>query len=193
MGKPADSAETARPKTLVKWLDRSAIVLSTLCAVHCAVTPLLLAVLPFAASEPAELLFRRGLIGLGLVGVGLGIVIHRNRSAVLPFGLAAALAFVLEGSWSPLTHTMMSLALSALLITAHALNTRACASECSSCEPAMWWTTRIDRLGERVGRNVWLLAFSGAILIHAMLFALARPAMAETAHAHDRAAAHPHD
>lgn len=135
------SATRAAVAGNLRWIDQLGIVLSALCAVHCAVTPLLLMVFPFASGEGAESVFRTGVLGLGIFGVGLGAVLHRNTRAFLPLGAAVVLAVVLEVSGVlGVAELLLSLGISVGLITAHVLNTRACANtpghHCIQSHPA---------------------------------------------------------
>jgi hypothetical protein len=113
-----------------RWLprlDRFAIVLSAICAVHCALTPLLLLGLPLIASHDFERGMRLVLAVLGLVAVGIGTTLHRSwRAAVL---LALGLIVFVGLEWSGV-HGPVELALSfiaaSLLVGAHVFNTLAC-------------------------------------------------------------------
>ncbi len=104
--------------------DRIAIALSGLCAVHCALTPVLLSVLPFLGSHAFEDKARLALGTLGIVAIGFGMWVHRSARA-LPFLLAALGLFV----WLTLSHPpyeeALSVLASALLIAAHWTNLRA--------------------------------------------------------------------
>jgi MerC mercury resistance protein len=75
----------------VSWTqlaDRVAIVLSGLCAVHCAATPLVLAVLPFLGTSAVENGIRITLASLGIVVIGMGAVLHRSVRS-LPYLVVA--------------------------------------------------------------------------------------------------------
>lgn len=165
------------------WVDACAAMLSGLCAVHCAVTPLLVGVLPAFAGDDVESGLRRVLLSMGLFGVGIGTWLHRDRRALVPLGGALLLAALLEvGAVVPAWEVFLSLALSALLITAHALNTRACSAQCHDCSPARFWTAQATTLRRTRGAP-GMLALSAAILVHATLFAVVvrvAPASAST-------------
>lgn len=111
----------------VEWLDRAAIVLSGLCAIHCVVTPLLIALTPLIASHEFEEWMRLLLASLGVVGVGLGTVLHRNWRAVpaLAVGLlilAGLQVSGVHGTWE----FAFSMLAAVALVSAHVLNTMAC-------------------------------------------------------------------
>lgn len=112
---------------LVKRLDRFAMVLSGLCAVHCVVTPVLLVLAPLAASHDFEEGMRALLGGLAIVGVGMGTALHRSWHAVPWLGLGLGLLSYLGvyGEHDRLEF-WVSLLASASLVTAHVLNSRAC-------------------------------------------------------------------
>jgi hypothetical protein len=157
----------------VRLVDLCGVALSSLCAVHCAVTPVLVTVLPAVAGEGTEAGLRRVLLTLGLVGVSLGTALHRDRRALVPLSGALMLALLLEvGAVVPSWEVFVSLAVSALLISAHALNTRACNTHCHSCAPARFWTAQVEGLGTSgMGRGI--LVGAVALLVHATLFAIA--------------------
>lgn len=157
----------------MRLVDGCGVFLSGLCALHCAVTPLLVGVLPAIAGEGTETNLRRVLIVLGLGGVAFGALFHRDRRAFVPLAGALMLAALLEvGAIVPAWEVFVSLALSGLLITAHALNTRACNAHCHGCSPARFWTARVEELGaSRMSSGV--LAMAAAILLHAVVLAVA--------------------
>lgn len=157
----------------LRWVDACAAVLSGLCAVHCAITPLLVGVLPAFASDDTEMGLRRALLAMGLFGVGMGTLLHRDRRALVPLGGALLLALLLEvGAVLPAWEVFLSLAISAFLVTAHALNTQACNARCTGCAPARFWAARAQSLGRgEVGPG--MLAVAAAILVHATVLAVA--------------------
>lgn len=156
----------------LRWVDACAAMLSGLCAVHCAVTPLLVGVLPAFAGADAESGLRRVLLSMGLVGVGLGSWLHRDRRALAPLGGAFLLAALLEvGAVVPAWEVFLSLAISAFFIAAHALNTRACNAQCHDCSPARFWAAQARTL--RTSHLApGMLAMAAAVLVHATIFAV---------------------
>lgn len=171
----SSSAASASPATAtsVRFVDLCGVALSALCAVHCAVTPVLVTVLPAVAGEGTEIGLRRVLLSLGLVGVGLGTALHRDRRALVPLAGALMLALLLEvGAVVPVWEVFVSLAVSALLIAAHALNTRACNTHCASCAPARFWTAQVESLGAS-GMGRAILTGAAALLVHATILAIA--------------------
>jgi MerC mercury resistance protein len=110
--------------SLIPGLDRLGIWLSAGCAVHCAVTPVLLLVAPVLGSALFENTLRLVLVSLGVGAVLWGIVSHRSLRA-LPWLLAAVALFV----WLVLHHetpheALLSVFASTLLIGAHWTNLR---------------------------------------------------------------------
>lgn len=169
----SSSPPTASAAASLRLVDACGVFLSGLCAVHCAVTPVLVTVLPAVAGEGTETGLRRGLMALGLVGVGLGTALHKDRRALVPLAGGLMLAALLElGAVVPAFEVFVSLAVSALLIAAHALNTRACNAHCHSCAPARYWTAQVEALGA-TGLGRGLLTAAVAILVHATLLAIA--------------------
>ncbi len=114
----------------IERIDRVAMLLSGLCAVHCVVTPILIAVAPLVASHEFEESMRGLLGGLAIVGVGLGTLLHRNARAIpfLIFGLGLLIYLQLYGAHDGRELTI-SLVASGLLVTAHVLNSLACRRE----------------------------------------------------------------
>jgi hypothetical protein len=118
-------------------LDRIGIVASTLCAIHCAGSALLVgasALVGFLRDERTEL----GFVGASLAVAGSsllpGFFRHRARAPLALFGPAAALlaaARLLE--WEGFVESALSLSGAAILVGAHVANLRACrrASRCS--------------------------------------------------------------
>jgi hypothetical protein len=173
------SISTGRNVASVRVLDACGAVLSGLCAVHCALMPLLITALPALASHGVETSLRRCLVLVGILGVGLGAWVHRSRGALWPLGGAIVLATLLElhvigMAWE----VFPSLALSALLITAHAKNSRACHEELECCPnehgAAPYWGDFIAQAprGSK-NANTAIVAFSAAVLVHAVVIAIA--------------------
>jgi hypothetical protein len=121
-----------------------------LCAVHCAVTPLVLVMLPFLGWQSLEWPFRLGAVSVGIVAVGAGAAFHKNRSVVRPLLIGIALiavasllhwAHVIAGGGltsmgAVVLEVAVSIAASASLIRAHWLNSKACSKVCHDCPPA---------------------------------------------------------
>lgn len=110
-----------------RWplLDGLGIALSVGCAIHCAALPLLVLTLP-AWDSSLEFL-PLVLVAVALLAVGRGIWNHRRYGALVPFA-AGALA-ILGAEWwheQEAVHLALSIVASALLITAHVMNLRAC-------------------------------------------------------------------
>lgn len=130
------SALTLSPSTL-RLLDIGGFWVSSACAVHCAVTPLVLVALPFVGWQSLELWLRGAAIGVGLIAIGGGALFHRTARAVpsLLVGIALiVVASLLHGSL--IAESGVSVLASLALLRAHWLNTRACAKVCHDCPPA---------------------------------------------------------
>jgi hypothetical protein len=108
-------------------LDRLAIVLSLLCAIHCALTPLVLLGLPFFGSHEFESGMRLLLGTLGVVAVGLGTITHRNWrvAPLLVAGLGLFVGLELWGVHGGV-EAVLSVVAAALLVTAHVPNWLLC-------------------------------------------------------------------
>jgi hypothetical protein len=110
-----------------EWLDRIGIVLSVVCAVHCALTPILVAVAPFLFTSEFEFRTKAVLLSLAAVALGWGYVTHRSYKPLFWLGAALAAFGVGEwlghGEWFEVVATVMA---SIALIMAHVSNARAC-------------------------------------------------------------------
>jgi hypothetical protein len=118
-------------------MDVGGLLVSAVCAVHCAVTPLLLVALPFVGWQAWETPLRLAAVFIGIGAVGMGALFHRNFSVVWMLLLGIALlgvATLLHGHFIP--ELLVSVAASTALIRAHWLNTRACAQSGHDCPPA---------------------------------------------------------
>ena len=89
---------TTNPQAVDK-LDRAGATASFLCAIHCAIMPLLVTLLPlfglsFLASEPVEWALLLMSAGFGTASICLGFKEHRSRKvfAVLGAGIALLVA-----------------------------------------------------------------------------------------------------
>ena len=124
----------------VSRLDRAGATASFLCAIHCAVMPLIITMLPllglsFLASEPVEWGLLAASATLGSWSLCLGFRQHRSRRVFLVLG--AALAFLLAGRlfeehqfgiWGPIAMVLGGLS----MMSAHLLNHRLCHA-CKVC------------------------------------------------------------
>ncbi len=147
--------------------------MSSACAVHCALTPVLLAALPAVASEQTESTLRRALLLVGFVGVGTGTALHRNWRVLFPLAVATlfVVASELVGPHST-AGTILGFGVAGLLISAHALNTRACNRVCGEhCAPGHFWGGR-DTASASSRWNRVSLVLGAAVMLHAVVFAL---------------------
>lgn len=116
-----------------RW-DKIGIFLSTLCAIHCLVTPLLVLALP-VLGEAFEATWVHWTMALVIVPVGVFAFWsgykHHKQSKVFGLGLAG-LFLVTAGSVLPhemvefFEYDLVTIVGSILLVTAHILNRRAC-------------------------------------------------------------------
>lgn len=111
--------DDSNPKTSA-WLDRTAVMLSALCLLHCLALPLLVALPPLVAGLSAESLHAPMLLvvlPVSLVAFGLGFRHHGNRG-ILAGGALGMLLLVLGGT---LAHYYLGLAADRSLTVAGAL------------------------------------------------------------------------
>jgi len=119
--------------------DRIAIAVSAVCAVHCAVTPVVLAVLPFLGSTKLEFGIRLCAVTLGLLGIGFGSVIHKSTRS-LPY-LVVALALF---GWLTVNHGVaqyeeqLSVLASLVLMAGHWINLKTAKAACASHDHGRW-------------------------------------------------------
>lgn len=136
-----NSMQTARsPIPTVDKLDKVGATASFLCAIHCAIMPFVITVLPllglgFLASEPVEW----GLLGasatLGTTSLCVGYREHRKRSIFAVLGIALALLVAGHllhehplGAWGPILMVFGGFT----MMGAHLLNRLLCRS-CRVC------------------------------------------------------------
>lgn len=165
----------------VRRLDALGIGLSALCIVHCALTPVLILVVPFFASHEFDEVVRLGLMTLGLAGVGLGAYLHRNLASVPLLVVASSLFLTLAIFFGHEAHgagelprrpeLLLSVLASFALMGAHALNTRACRDSEHECSPGQWFADGVWSGRDRSARGFWIaLAFASGL--HVALLAL---------------------
>ena len=124
----------------VSRLDRAGATASFLCAIHCALMPLIITMLPllglsFLASEPVEWMLLAASAALGSSSLCLGFRQHRERRVFLVLGMA--LTFLLAGrlfdehnvgAWGPVLMVLGGLT----MMSAHLINHRLCHA-CKLC------------------------------------------------------------
>jgi hypothetical protein len=118
-----------------KYFDRLAIVLSTICIVHCLALPVVVALVPVLAltwgltDANFHALMLWFVVPTSVLGFAFGYHAHRGAAIVLTGAAAiAVLAFVAlwgHGVWTFATETAVSVAASVVLATAHWRNFRA--------------------------------------------------------------------
>jgi hypothetical protein len=134
---------TESPETdhqVQEQLDRVGATASLLCAVHCAVLPLVVTLLPlvglsFLADERVEWMLVGLSAALGITSLCLGYREHRSRRAlgVLGIGLALlALGRILEGQHIEPWGVPIVVAGGLTMAGAHLLNRRLC-HDCREC------------------------------------------------------------
>ncbi len=136
----ANEVAAHKPAADVSRLDRAGATASFLCAIHCALMPLVVALLPllglsFLASEPVEWALLAASATLGSWSLCLGFRQHRSRRVFMV--LAVALALLLAGrmfhehhfgAWGPILMVLGGLT----MMSAHLLNHRLCHA-CKKC------------------------------------------------------------
>lgn len=125
---------TENPEDKNDRLDQVGMLISTLCAIHCVATPLLVFSVPMLAYSFHHPLFHIGIAAL-VVPVGVwafwrGYRRH-HRKDILALGVlglsVVGLAAVLPHAWMHIIgHTPLTILGSAVLILAHWLNRRSC-------------------------------------------------------------------
>lgn len=148
---PASAASELR----VNKLDRAGAIASFLCAIHCALMPLVITLLPllglsFLASEPVEWALLAASATLGSWSLCLGFRQHRSRRVFMVLGVALALLVAGRifhqphlygfhggehhlhehhfGAWGPILMVLGGLT----MMSAHLLNHRLCHA-CKRC------------------------------------------------------------
>jgi hypothetical protein len=138
---PAEpSAVVSRLLPRLPAIDRLGVVSSTLCAIHCLITPLALALLPFAGLQIAQgESVERSFVVAGLVLGSLSLVpsFRRLHGRLLPLllFLAGAILWVIA-RLGPASESAMEMptmiAGSLAVVTAHLANRRLCRA-CRTC------------------------------------------------------------
>ena len=118
---------------LSKYVDRVAIALSTICIVHCLAMPFLIALLPVAAltfggDGHFHALMLWFVVPTSIVGLGLGVRVHRRFAIVALGALAVAVlataALWGHAAWDPTVEVFVNVAASIALAAAHWRNFR---------------------------------------------------------------------
>jgi len=116
-----------------RYFDRIAIVLSTVCIVHCLAMPLLVALLPvvaitFGDSAHFHSVMLWLVVPTSVVGFAMGFRVHRRAGIVLGGGAAvvvlAAAAVWGHSAWNAAAETVVSVLASLALAAAHWRNFR---------------------------------------------------------------------
>jgi MerC mercury resistance protein len=121
---------------VLAYLDASGASMSTLCVVHCVLTPMVVTLLPFIglgilADERTELVLVALSASLGIASLRLGYRVHRSRRAVVV--LAAGLCLLISGrvaeGWEYERIGLTLIVCGGLLVaSSHLLNRRLCRS-----------------------------------------------------------------
>ncbi len=144
-------AEGVPATTRLEKLDRAGTVASFLCAIHCALMPLVITLLPllglgFLSSEPMEWLLLSVSATLGVISICFGFRQHRSRrvwalvGTSIAFLVTARVAAHFVGAahthdWAhgaAWLETAFMVAGGTLMISAHWLNQKLCRS-CKRC------------------------------------------------------------
>ena len=136
----APSESSASQTARVNRMDRAGATASFLCAIHCALMPLVVTLLPllglgFLASEPVEWTLLLASATLGSSSLCLGFRQHRSRRVFAILGVALALLVAGRifherhwGIWGPVLMVLGGLT----MMGAHLLNHRLCHA-CTKC------------------------------------------------------------
>ena len=118
---------------LSKYFDRVAILLSTICIVHCLAMPFVIALLPVAAfafggDGHFHSLMLWFVVPTSVLGFGLGLRVHRRFDIVamgaVAIAVLAASAIWGHSEWDPSVEVVVNVASSVLLAAAHWRNFR---------------------------------------------------------------------
>jgi len=118
---------------LSKYFDRVAILLSTICIVHCLAMPFVIALLPvtalaFGGDAHFHALMLWLVVPTSILGFGLGVRVHRRAGIVLVGALAvtalAVTALWGHDLWDPSVEVAVNVGASVLLAAAHWRNFR---------------------------------------------------------------------
>lgn len=126
--------------TASERLDRTGILASTLCAIHCLGASALAAAAPtLRIVESPALEWAFVLVALAIAGVALlrGAREHRARAPLVLFAVAVALILAARlVEWpEERAEVALSVAGAVTLVTAHALNIRLLRRCCAACDP----------------------------------------------------------
>jgi hypothetical protein len=118
---------------LSKYVDRVAIALSTICIVHCLAMPFVIALLPVAAltfggDGHFHALMLWFVVPTIIIGLGLGVRVHR-RYAIVALGMVAVAVLAVvalwgHAAWDPSAEIPVNVAASVALAAAHWRNFR---------------------------------------------------------------------
>ncbi len=121
-------------------LDKAGATASFLCAIHCALMPLVVTLLPllglsFLASEPVEWGLLLLSAALGTLSLCLGFRAHRSRRVFAFLGIAVALLVmgrIVEMRESGVFGPVLMVCGGLTMVAAHLFNRKLCAA-CRSC------------------------------------------------------------
>jgi len=131
---PRSSASASK---VASALDRVAIGLSGLCAVHCIVTPIAVALLPIVSATIVPGGAFHGLMAVlilpsSILALTLGCRRHRDIW-VLGAGTAGLILLIAALNGSDAWETPLTLSASAMIVAAHVRNYQLCRREDSEC------------------------------------------------------------
>jgi hypothetical protein len=122
---------------MLRYVDAAGVAVSSICAVHCALTPVVLLLLPLAGASHLESTLRIIAVTIAVLAVGGGAFFHRNFKVLPPLGIGIGiLLLALRMEPGSLGDIVLSILASGALIAAHVLNTRACRRSGHDCAPA---------------------------------------------------------
>ncbi|NNC99533.1 MAG: MerC domain-containing protein [Gammaproteobacteria bacterium] len=137
--KPINSDFVKSTASQPAWLDKFAVFLSSVCILHCLLTPIAITLLPIIALNVVveDILFHRAMLWLVLptssVALFLGCRKHRSLLIVgvgiLGMSMLVLIAFFAHDLLTP-THEKLATSLAGIILAAsHVLNYRACQNQ----------------------------------------------------------------
>lgn len=129
-----------RTNSLTAWLDRTGVLLSAVCLVHCLALPVLLTLVPITQlGWLDEALFHDLLLTVILPTsvIALGLGCHRHRQwrvlavGFVGLGILIAISIIPHALIAPLAERLLTILAGCLLVFAHFTNFKQCrAADC---------------------------------------------------------------
>lgn len=124
---------------LHRHADLAGVTASTICLIHCLLTPIVISVFPdilpyLPGDASVHRLLAIGVLLFGLIGFLPGFLVHRRKPllALIAAGIMLVLIVAWNGSLNHILELALSVTGSLMLVTAHLLNRSFC-RQCRSC------------------------------------------------------------